>query len=230
MEQLKLFEVDVAEKPQHRKRDRRVTPSNLDIAAEIDCPSSGMPIVAPSYCTTLPQHWQLFTQAVGRKTRNVHAGVLCFQDDYKIERIWNNPYRYCSIMSNFPFVASPDYSLYEGMPMEMQRWNVFRSRLVAAFWQRKGINVFPTISWSDERSFEFCFDGVNGGTVVISTLGSMKREESKKLWKDGATEMMNRIKPDIVILYGPKVDFDFGETKVIHVDYISKKGGLNYGR
>lgn len=31
------------------------------------------------------------------------------------------------------------------------------------FW-RKG--YYPTVSWGDENSFEFCFDGIEEGSVV----------------------------------------------------------------
>ena len=163
------------------------------------------------------------------KTRNRNAGVMFYQDDYKFERVWTNPMKYCSILASFPCVASTDFSLYVDMPLELQRWNVYRNRLLAACWQLHGVKMIPSVSWSTKESYDFCFDGIVGGTVFISTVGVLNNSYSKQLWIDGAVEMVNRINPQCIIIYGHKIDFDFYDINVTYIDYISKKGGANYG-
>ena len=44
-------------------------------------------------------------------------------------------------------------------PFAMQIYNQYRKHWLAAYWQLNGITVYPTISWSDENSYEWCFDG-----------------------------------------------------------------------
>ena len=52
--------------------------------------------------------------------------------------------------------------------------------------QMYGIDVIPTISWSDRKSFEWCFDGEPvGGAVAISSVGVMNSKERKALFIDG---------------------------------------------
>lgn len=66
-----------------------------------------------------------------------------------------------------------------------------------------GIKVIPTISWSDESSFEWCFDGEPiGGTVAVSSVGTQKNKTAKELFLNGYNEMMKRLEPETVIFYG----------------------------
>lgn len=84
----------------------------------------------------------------------------------------------------------------------------------------KIIIVIPTISWSTNESFEFCFDGIEEGSVVaISTLGSRKE---KQLFLNGYFEMIKRIQPTNVLCYG-KPFTEMG-NEIIYIDYLNTTG------
>ena len=73
--------------------------------------------------------------------------------------------------------------------------------------QMNGIDVIPTISWSDKESFSWCFDGEPvGGAVAVSSVGVMNSKERKKLFLDGYNEMMSRLQPETIIFYGMILD------------------------
>lgn len=127
----------------------------------------------------------------------------CFVDDYQFIRYWNNPDKYLPVLSKFSAVCSPDFSTYTDMPLAMQIYNHYRKHWLAAYWQLNGITVYPTISWSDESSYDWCFDGEPvGGVVAVSSVGTQKNKESKRLFLLGYEEMMKRLDPAWVILYG----------------------------
>lgn len=127
----------------------------------------------------------------------------CFVDDYQFIRYWNNPDKYLPVLSKFSAVCSPDFSTYTDMPLAMQIYNHYRKHWLAAYWQLNGITVYPTISWSDESSYEWCFDGEPvGGVVAVSSVGTQKNKESKRLFLLGYEEMMKRLDPAWVIFYG----------------------------
>lgn len=85
----------------------------------------------------------------------------------------------------------------------MQIYNHYRKHWLAAYWQRHGLTVYPTISWSDEKSYDWCFDGEPvGGVVAVSSVGTQKSRESKRLFLRGYEEMMKRLSPEWVIFYG----------------------------
>lgn len=129
--------------------------------------------------------------------------IHCFVHDYQFSRYWNRPDNYIQRLSQFRAVCSPDFSTYTDMPLAMQIYNHYRKHWIAAYWQRHGITVYPSISWSDERSFEWCFDGEpRRSVVVISSVGTQADKKSKRLFIRGYEEMMDRLKPLCVICYG----------------------------
>lgn len=131
--------------------------------------------------------------------KNIH----CFVDDYQFIRYWNCPEKYIPGLKKFRSVCSPDFSIYTNMPLAMQIYNHYRKHWLAAYWQIHGITVYPTISWSTPNSYEWCFDGEpEGGIVAVSSVGTQKRKESKKLFLEGYKEMMARLSPVCVIFYG----------------------------
>ena len=137
-------------------------------------------------------------------------GIHFFIDDYQFTRVWNRPRDYIERLREFDCMLTPDFSLYSDMPIAMQIWNVFRSRLVGQIAQDSGIVVIPTLSWSTKASYEFCFDGIpEGGTVAVSTVGVMQDEVAKKLWFQGMDEAMKRVKPTHVICYGSDIGYKF---------------------
>ena len=148
---------------------------------------------------------------------NKHVGVHCFVDDYQFERLWNSPDRYLDKLQEYDCILTPDFSLYTEMPISMKIWNVFRSRLIGQWLQDNGCIVIPTISWCEEETFEFCFDGLEkGGTVAVSTIGVKKN--TMDIWTKGMDEMIKRLKPKTILVYGGKVDYDYKNIKVVYFE------------
>lgn len=154
-----------------------------------------------------------------KTSENKKTGIHFYLDDYQFERIWNNPMEYIQILEEYDCILSPDFSLYMDMPIAMKIWNVYRSRLIGQFYQNSGIKVIPTISWAEEETFEFCFDGIPKGSIVsVSTIGVKQDEEAFKIWKNGMDEMIKRIEPSAILVYGGEIEYDYGNIKVIYYD------------
>lgn len=112
-------------------------------------------------------------------------------------------YRYIPMLSRFTAVCAPDFSTYTDMPLAMQIYNHYRKHWLSAYWQAHGLTVYPTISWSDESSYDWCFDGEPvGGIVAISSVGTQNNKEAKRLFFKGYEEMTKRLNPTCVIFYG----------------------------
>ena len=121
------------------------------------------------------------------------------------------------ILKQYQCILSPDFSLYMDMPMPMKIWNIYRSRAIGQYYQEQGIKVIPTISWAEKETFEFCFDGIPKGSIVsISTIGVKQNKEAFKIWKQGVDELIKRINPSTILIYGGKVDYDYKDIKVIY--------------
>ena len=147
------------------------------------------------------------------------VGIHFYIDDYQFERIWNNPEKYLDVLIEYDCILSPDFSLYMDMPMAMKIWNVYRSRQIGAFYQSKGLRVIPTISWAEPATFEFCFQGIPKGSIVsISTIGVKRDPDALKIWRDGVDEMIRRIDPAAILIYGGRLDYDFGKIKTVYFE------------
>ena len=151
---------------------------------------------------------------------NIEKTIHFFVDDYKLDKYYYKPQKYLERLAQYPHLLTPDFSLYTDMPIALQIYNTFRSRWCGAYWQDYNLSVIPTVGWSTNDSYSFCFDGLEEESVVsISTIGNLLEKE---LFLRGYFEMIKRIKPKQILCFG-KAFPEMGE-EVIVVDYLSTTG------
>ena len=69
-----------------------------------------------------------------------------------------------------------------------------------------GVDVIPTISWSTEESFEWCFDGLpQQSSIAISSVGCARDDLSKRCFSTGYSELIERVNGARVVLFGEKI-------------------------
>lgn len=123
-----------------------------------------------------------------------------------------------NMLSEFDYVFQPDFSLFIDMPYPVQLYNHYRKHWIAAFWEINGIQVVPTMGWSDERSFEFCFKGVPKNSIVsVSSVGTQQNKIAKHHFLVGYAEMLKRLNPSKVIFYGNIPD-EIDKTNIVHIE------------
>lgn len=106
-------------------------------------------------------------------------------------------------LNGYRAIITPDFSMYYDMPIIMQLWNLFRSRVVGFYLTKLGYNVVVNIRWTDKRSYRFCFAGLrNNRIIAVSTLGCLRSNADKQLFIPGLEELIKRIHPEYIILYG----------------------------
>lgn len=104
---------------------------------------------------------------------------------------------------------------YSDMDLWRQLESVAKNRWVGAYWQSKGRLVIPTVSWSDARSYEFCFDGVEYGSAVAVGMIGCKR--SKLHFLRGYCAMIEKINPSQILCFG--TPFPEMQGDLVVVDY-----------
>lgn len=176
-----------------------------------------IPVVKTS--KQLPEKVITFSKAL--KSQEYDAWVLFYEHDVNFVRIWNQPRRYLKILKKFKGVISPDFSLYRRMPLCMQKWSTYQGKALAHWWTENGIEVIPNVRFADERSYEFCFDGIEkNSTVAVGTHGCIKRKADKEFFKQGLAELYNRLHPRQIIVYGAAPDDIFQEYRNLGVEII----------
>lgn len=140
-------------------------------------------------------------------TENNDKTIHFFTYDWKFKKVYENAEEELEKLKQYKYLLTPDFSMFTNMPVALQIESVFKNRWCGAYWQSKGLKVIPTISWGDEKSFDFCFEGIEEGSVVA--VCTYYRENCEEEFMLGYNKMLEKIKPSAVICY----DEPFEEMK-----------------
>lgn len=161
-----------------------------------------------------------FNYAIGEKHPEDKI-VHFYLDDYQFERVWNDAPRYLPILRRFKAVMAPDFSMYTDFPKAVQIFNHYRKMWCSAYWQENGVTVIPTICWSDESSFDWCFEGIPKHSLIcISSVGGFGNhsEHNKELWLAGYERCLEVLEPSEILLFGKHFPETRSCGKMIVVD------------
>ena len=188
-----------------------------------------LPVIRTS--NHLPNKVITFSKAMSKTWADYDCWVVFYEHDRNFERLWKNPRQYLDKLKKFKGIISPDFSLYRNMPLVMQMWNTYRGRALAVWLENNGIEVIPNVRFGDERTFSFCFDGVEENkTVAVGTHGCIKRKEDKIFFKIGLARMVQRLSPKTIIVYGSAPDSIFKPYKDMGINIIAFESEFSKSR
>jgi hypothetical protein len=164
----------------------------------------GIPALAHTPVSRVPRWLAPYRARIRTKQGAADGAVHFFLDDYRFETVWSRPRKALEALRPFRTLLTPDFSLYSDWPRALQVWNTYRSRWCGAFWQSLGFTVIPSISWSTQESYDFCFAGVpQHNLVALSTLGvNLRIPIQRQRFLDGFQAMIERLQPSRVLCYG----------------------------
>lgn len=139
-----------------------------------------------------------------------------YLDDYRFNRVWLHPRKYLHILKRFDFVLSPDFSMYTDYPFALQLYSHYEKHALAQYWQGQGIKVIPTICWSEEESFEFCFDGEpRNATVSVASTGCGMSKNVIAKFNEGYRRMIEALQPTKVLFFGNDILSPYADRSII---------------
>lgn len=143
--------------------------------------------------------------------------VHFYIDDYQFERVWKRPEYYAKVLGRFKGIIAPDFSTYTNMPKAQQIYQVYKSRLIAAYFASLGYEVIPNISWSDENSLNWSLEGIpKHSTVALSTNGVLNKE-AKQNFINCYKKAMSILEPEAIIVVG-EVPEEIQSDKTVQFD------------
>jgi hypothetical protein len=132
--------------------------------------------------------------------------VAFYMQDYRIRSAWSRIKDITeSRIKKVGITLTPDFSPYSNYPQCLQVFNVYRNRFCGRYWQSLRIPVIPTVTWNnDPACYDFVFCGIPKGSVISFSItgGHNKTEEDWNGEKRAVEEMMNRLEPSKVLIYG----------------------------
>lgn len=178
-----------------------------------------IPLIESTF-DSIPERLVLFSNL--KKTTETNQWVHFYTDDRRFECIWKNPSMYVGRLQKFDGIISPDFSIYRDMPLSMQVYNTYRNHALAHWFSTKGIKVIPNVRWGDNRSYDFCFSGIQPNSIVaIGSNGCINSKSDIEYFRQGFEEMNRRLSPHTILVYGPTPNVVFDRYKSSGVQIIS---------
>lgn len=175
----------------------------------------GIPALVNCNNVEIPSRLVPFNKA---KTDSLKTGYIhFFIHDCQYGGILTNTKRYLPLLKQFDGVITPDPTIVIGKSRCLHTVSTYMNRAVGFYLQTQGIPVIPNIRWGDPSTYDFCFLGVPKNAIVcISTHGAIARNKSngnllRTYFKAGLKEMLSRLQPSDVIVYGFMPKDIFGE-------------------
>ena len=135
------------------------------------------------------------------------TGVHFWLDDAQFKRIWTYPRRYLDLLLQFGAVTSPEFSVYETFPPALRLYNQYRNAWLARFWAESGINVVPSVLWTEGLDREAFWESYPKESILaLSTVGCMRTEADREWIRRGIAEMQQRLHPQQILLHGKRPD------------------------
>lgn len=154
-----------------------------------------------------------YTKTKVEDEENTNKTIHFFTYDWNFESVYEKPEKAMEKLDQYYALLTPEFSTYKDMPLARQIDSVFKNRWCGAYWQKQGMKVIPTISWGSIPCMEFCFDGVEKGSIVA--VSTYTREDNKDGFMLGYNKMMEIIQPSAIICYGTPFDEMKGNIKAI---------------
>lgn len=163
---------------------------------------------------------------IENKSKTIHF----FTYDWNFESVYEKPESALERLDQYYALLTPEFSLYWDMPKSLQIYSTFKNRWCGAFWQKHGKLVIPTICCAGEDSYEFCFDGIEKGSVVA--VSTYRRDNYKTEFMKSYNKMLKILEPSAVICYGSPFEEMTGNIKTINPfdqdELIAKMGFEKY--
>lgn len=175
------------------------------------CPTTASIGRAPNKILTYSEALNLHNKKVreGDKCFKVDAYVCFYEDDQKFDGkrkgVWVLPKRAHDILGHFSGIITPDFSTYQDFPMALKVYNTYRMRAFGYWYGTKcGKEVINNVRWGTSETYSFCFDGIPRDSIVaIGTVGgSPLKLLDRKRFEEGLQEMVRRLSPREIIVYG----------------------------
>ena len=158
-----------------------------------------MPKLAP--VNAHPSALVPFSVAMSRNWHDYKCFVHCFEDDFRFERLWNNPRRYLPKLSRFEGVVMPDYSTCVDFPIPLKMWGAYRNQLLGAWFQKQGLATLPNAR--HQPGCDWLIEALPKHSVICICGRALTKDlvERRRFVRDVKTTV-DYLEPTAIVYYG----------------------------
>ena len=185
----------------------------------------GIPVIKKPEEIIIPKSIVPFSKL--GKADTFDDAIATYEMDQEFSDLLIHPDNHIEVLKQHIFI-SLDCSLYRNAPYSAQVTNVYRSRAIGSYFQRKGVYVIPQIRWGNSLTYttevfpeKVAFLGVEKHSIVaIGTYGCSQTRDDKYHLKAGLEAMLETLEPVVVLVYGSMNKSVFSDsldaTKFVH--------------
>jgi hypothetical protein len=161
---------------------------------------SGMPVMKPE--TDIPAGAISFSEAISTNKPDFNSYVHFYENDDKVERFWNNPWRYMKKLSHFAGFIATDYSTGPGIPDPVRRYNVYRNQLTGAWLQSLGFHALCNMRCPAFGHDYFIAGAPHNSLIGIGEVGCVKNRYDRNRFEGGLIRAINELAPAGLVIVG----------------------------
>lgn len=172
--------------------------------------------VCPTILTELPKEIVTWVEAKSIHKKNMlrdknyfYDAFVCFYVDDQCfdgprSSVWTFPWLAIRVLRHFRGIITVDFSTFQDFPYPLKLFNTYRMRAFGCWAGKHGLEVINNVRWGMPDTYNYCFDGIEKESVVaIGTVGGSPRKyEDRERFEQGLYEMVERLKPHTIIVYG----------------------------
>lgn len=145
-----------------------------------------------------------FSVAMHERWRDYKCFVHFYEDDFRFERIWNEPRKYLPKLSKFEGVIMPDFSTCIDFPRPLKLWNAYRNQLLGAWLQEQGLTCLP--SARHQPGCDWLIEGLPKHSVIAICGRALTKDvdERRRFLRDVRTTV-DALEPTAIVYYGSEL-------------------------
>lgn len=148
-----------------------------------------------------PKELVAFSRAQERHLPGQGKTVHFFEDDFRFERVWNNPKKYLPRLLEFDSIIMPDFSTCIDFPKPLKMWEAYRNLSLASWLQRQGAVVFPNAR--HQPGCDWLIESLPRHSVIaISGRGLVRGIEERRRFVRDLRTTVDMLEPTGVVYYG----------------------------
>lgn len=140
----------------------------------------------------------------------------CFVDDWRIEAIWRHRYKMSEKAVLSGVAIAPDFTVELDYPVAYAFYQVWRSRVIARYWQDHGVYVIPVLQWSRPEINHLLFAGLQDCEIVAVRSATKGNEQQ---WRQCAQQYLEQYSPKLVLHFGTKKGLDVWSNVTNVINY-----------
>lgn len=163
----------------------------------------------------------------GRRTRSKkitpdNTAVHFYKSDLEFETVFFRPDKAWQFLDRYNTLLAPDFTIFRGMPLPLEMFQIYRSRWCARLWQERGKYVIPNIRWTTPDRYEMAFSGLPKGNVVaVSSVNTgLSDPTDRRYFINGYQAMMEWLRPKVILFHGPLPEGISSIAEVVHYNYV----------